>query len=588
MDVLGGHTSEPRGREHACLGEGVHGVALGAVPKAPLAQNELGAVTIYPCVSECSHAPESDGVPATAARFGNFHCHAGFSAATGSDLQRNKWTDVEDGRPDREPGSTSCGIAYCGGDVVYCLVTQEMAEFYINSFALATFIFSMVHVSQLFSERRFVNRPDLSHPHEAEVLRIVRVVDPLTLLLNVAVLLKIRHLSLDEIARAKMTVMAGMIVTYLMCAAIDYMQCHLLAGGIGPQCHGRFCLLAAGTLLTAFVIQSTLVGRRYLFVINFMGQGAYRLHWASRLDHPMSIKLIVALVALYLMSVIFMVHVYEYVFCSRKPSQECEDEESRHSDAKACPAPQGCQPQSALEKIAGINTEQPPALGGAGRARIRTCSPKGEDRDAHRKRSWVDRMQSLVSVSTAEPGPPCVEARTEELRPRVRESDGLHGTCVHFSLDELAAPSASSLHLHQGAATGGSASALPASADVGAAAGEGKREKTRVRRRKWRDEQKQLVSMLDVLLPDSARRAGFKRAGLRSAGVSGRSFFNVLSDTIDYVKTLGPALTHHSPTETSGSSLCKTAFGVGLRYRDGLCDRCCGVRLLLLRRVSIA
>ena len=48
-----------------------------------------------------------------------------------------------------------------------------------------------------------------------------------------------------------------------------------------------------------------------------------------------------------------------------------------------------------------------------------------------------------------------------------------------------------------------------------------------------------LVANLDLALPEGARRGGFKGAGPRSTGVWGRSFFNVISDTIAHLRDKG-------------------------------------------------
>ena len=69
-----------------------------------------------------------------------------------------------------------------------------------------------------------------------------------------------------------------------------------------------------------------------------------------------------------------------------------------------------------------------------------------------------------------------------------------------------------------------------------------------------------LVAKLDRMLPDDARRGGFKGAGPRSAGVWGRSFFNVLSDTIEHLKGLGPRSATEAPMSLPA---------MGLSYFDG-------------------
>lgn len=56
-------------------------------------------------------------------------------------------------------------------------------------------------------------------------------------------------------------------------------------------------------------------------------------------------------------------------------------------------------------------------------------------------------------------------------------------------------------------------------------------------KRMQRREQNLLLSKLDSLLPEEARHGGFKGCGHRSAGISGRSVLNVLTDVVKYVKS---------------------------------------------------
>ena len=84
------------------------------------------------------------------------------------------------------------------------------------------------------------------------------------------------------------------------------------------------------------------------------------------------------------------------------------------------------------------------------------------------------------------------------------------------------------------------------------------------RKRRRREEQNVLVSKLDRILPDKARKGGFKGAGPRSAGVWGRSFFNVLSDTIHHLKELQSA-----GSACPSTSKPKTLSSLGLSYTQG-------------------
>ena len=63
-----------------------------------------------------------------------------------------------------------------------------------------------------------------------------------------------------------------------------------------------------------------------------------------------------------------------------------------------------------------------------------------------------------------------------------------------------------------------------------------------------------------LALPERARRGGFKGAGPRSTGVWGRSFFNVICDTIAHLRDKGLG----DPDNTAPSPL----MTLGLNYRD--------------------
>jgi len=80
----------------------------------------------------------------------------------------------------------------------------------------------------------------------------------------------------------------GIASLYLIGAAVDYLQCHLQAGGIGSKCNGLWCIQTA--LMTCGVLVVAFSRPRYLFMACFGVQGMYRLIWASRLDQPMTIR----------------------------------------------------------------------------------------------------------------------------------------------------------------------------------------------------------------------------------------------------------------------------------------------------------
>jgi len=81
-------------------------------------------------------------------------------------------------------------------------------------------------------------------------------------------------------------------------------------------------------------------------------------------------------------------------------------------------------------------------------------------------------------------------------------------------------------------------------------------------KRMQRREQNLLLSKLDSLLPEEARHGGFKGCGHRSAGVSGRSVLNVLTDVVKYVKgAKARSATSDRPPTTQASK--------SLPYHDG-------------------
>ena len=62
--------------------------------------------------------------------------------------------------------------------------------------------------------------------------------------------------------------------------------------------------------------------------------------------------------------------------------------------------------------------------------------------------------------------------------------------------------------------------------------------KYNARKRERREERNSLVSKLDHLLPHNARKNDSRGAGVRSAGMLGRSITTVLANTVKHLKTL--------------------------------------------------
>lgn len=75
------------------------------------------------------------------------------------------------------------------------------------------------------------------------------------------------------------------------------------------------------------------------------------------------------------------------------------------------------------------------------------------------------------------------------------------------------------------------------------------------RKRKMREERRDLLRNLDSLLPEDARRSNpFKTSGSRACGTSGRSLDNVLYDVVEYIRQ---ERAFHSSSSQAGTASSK-------------------------------
>jgi len=422
-------------------------------------------------------------------------------------------------------------------------------------FAINMMVVAIGHWQQLVSLHRFVYEPDAARPHKSETLRFVRMLDfavnvcwSVTLTF-VAGMLYTKRMTPSGGAKAVKLTMACAVVLYMIGAVADYLQCHFQAGGIGQRCHGLFCLQAAVLILFCLVVGH--FRPRLLFMCCFTVQGALRLEWSSRSEQRGILRSTVVAVAVTLIILPVIAYFQEMVLALKR--LECcgqgtvmtqtSKERDVEMDAQA-PWDSSARAPSALERVADFALSQ---LGGQG-GQAREGVHDGVDEEA-------GGQQACVCVQA------CIGA---DAQPQVRakEDDGRVG-CGSTPPDSHNGVSNAAAGMNSG--RGGArapglavreAVALPSCLEPQGHQAKGKHTD---RKRKRREEQNTLVSKLDRILPEEARRGGFKGAGPRSAGVWGRSFLNVLTDTIEHVRNIGAGSSSTNP---------KTLGAMQLTYRD--------------------
>ena len=124
-------------------------------------------------------------------------------------------------------------------------------------------------------------------------MRFVRVLDLIAVLgMGIACMGMVWALHTKRMtpAQRRRGVIAGLFcqaVAYLMGGGVDFLQCHMQAGGIGSKCHGLWCLEISA--ITLGVLTVTYFNARYLFMAVFGLEGVQRIMWASRTDQPMEL-----------------------------------------------------------------------------------------------------------------------------------------------------------------------------------------------------------------------------------------------------------------------------------------------------------
>jgi hypothetical protein len=331
------------------------------------------------------------------------------------------------------------------------------------------------------------------------------------------------------------------VIAYLLGAVADYLQCHFQAGGIGTHCNGTSCLRVAGATLVCFA-----VGRwrpRFLFLFCFGVQGALRLEWAERGDLPDVLRAIVVAFAITLITLPAVAYFRELAAAlilkvsggeeqGKEADLEMDASETEYHSAPWLLKLWMWMADTAAETLSADGTLKQDC------SKPAAASPP---LDADHARPCI-----------------CVEAALPE-QPRVKENDGRAGCGSSSESTEYTPMPGQSPEL---------VPEVPVMKRVAFCDSVIKKEldcsttklKYTDRKRKRREELNSLVSTLDHLLPAEARRGGFKGAGPRSAGVLGRSFINVLTDTVEHLKILEAHALSRKPTKLGD---------LRLTYRDG-------------------
>jgi hypothetical protein len=427
-----------------------------------------------------------------------------------------------------------------------------------------------IHLALLVSDARFVSAADEPRPHEPRTLRGVRVLDVLVSVSWACVLLWLaRELSCRRLqpVHARRMVVASMgiaAVLYLLGALCDYGQCHLQAGGIGSRCNGVSCMHVAFLCMLCTVFGHWYP--RYLGFVVFVAQGWLRLDMVFRDSVAGSVgiadRLLCCSIALCFVALPLYVYAQELAtaaqkLCVQRWRQESDERMNEFDNPVQKPAVDG----HPLRQVAALAVDSVPA----------------------RLTQDESRLGAVGKTS------PRVEALCEEAPERVKVDDSKVGTVSTTNGDgekvvmktepgTSVALDGALLQWATMVATGDAtidakiaAVAKQVATEVSTSAAyeeekplESSKSIHADRKRRRRAEQNQLVAALDRLLPDGARRGGFKGAGPRSAGVWGRSFFNVLTDAIQHLRAFRAAQAEEA-TSRNG-----TLAALGFCYRDGL------------------
>jgi hypothetical protein len=380
------------------------------------------------------------------------------------------------------------------------------------------------HLEHLMSDARFVTEAEERRPHETRTLRIVRVLDVSVAFIWAVLLLWLAHeltWRRRSIGDARQIVLASLSVlafVYFLGALCDFGQCHLQAGGIGSQCNGMACGCVACLCLLC-----TIIGQwnpRFFAFAALTLQGVHRMHWASRQLLESNWRVFFGTMAICFVSFPLFVYAQELATAAQKLCVQRRYQESeKHVDEKDKPAEK---PEAGIPLVATLA--------------VNSLLARPRQETAH--------LSAVGRIS------PQVRALCEEAPERLKEDNskvgiGSESTSLALSFDSDASASA---------ALGNTVPALHV------------RLRTAQRKRSRRDEQNELLASLDSLLPKGARRAGFKSAGNRSAGVLGRSLFNILTDTIHHLRVRAQNKGNLDGVTTRNETL----VALGLSYRDVL------------------
>jgi len=380
------------------------------------------------------------------------------------------------------------------------------------------------HLQHLMSDACFVTEAEGRRPHKTRTLRVVRVLDVsvtfiwAVLLLWLARELTWRRRSIRDARQMVLGSLSVLAFVYFLGALCDFGQCHLQAGGIGSQCNGMACGCVACLCLLC-----TMIGQwnpRFFAFAALTLQGVHRLHWASRQLLESNWRVFFGTIALCFISFPLFVYAQELATAAQKFCVQWRYQESeKHVDKKDKPA----------EKL---------------EAGIPLVATLAVNSLLARPRQETSHLRAVGRIS------PPVRALREKAPERLKEDNSKVGI---GSASTSQAPSLNS-----------EASASPAPDNTVSALHV--RLRTAQRKRSRRDEQNALLASLDSLLPKDARRAGFKSAGNRSAGVLGRSLFNILTDTIHHLR----ARAQNEGNLDGVTTRNETLLALGLSYRDVL------------------
>jgi len=386
-------------------------------------------------------------------------------------------------------------------------------------FALDMLSVAPTHWAHVMSDARFVTEAEEPRPHESRTLRVVRVLDVSVVVSWAALLLWLAHelgcrrRSPGNVRQVVLVSLGVVAVVYFVGALCDFGQCHLQAGGIGSQCNGMACLDVACLMLVCKIVGHW--NPRFLAFAVLTAQGAHRLHWASRQPES-TYRVLFGTIALCF--VIFPLYMYaqELATAAQKLFVQRYQKKEKHDDENDKPAEK---PEAGYPLVAALAVNSLPP----------------------RQRQDSSLLGAVGRIS------PRIRVLCEDAPERLKEDNSKVGTGPATKSDELMIKSE-----------------VRASAALDEFVFQSRKASHAESKRRRLAEQNQLLATLDRLLPDAARRGGFKGAGPRSAGVWGRSFFSILTDTANHLRA------RNQGNLDGGTTKNETLVSLGLSYRDVL------------------